>query len=83
MANTDDFIHAINEVIPNAPQLKVGLHVNLTCNKALSGKSTITDKKGILSNTFVKPSSRESRKKFLQILKMKLNLRLESYLNII
>lgn len=54
MANTEDFTHAINEVIPNAPKLKVGLHVNLTCSKALSGKSLITDKEGFLNNTFLK-----------------------------
>lgn len=54
MANTDFFDHAIGEILPKTRNLKVGLHINLTCCKALSGISLITDEKGFLQNDFVK-----------------------------
>lgn len=54
MANADFFEQAIEEILPKTKTLKVGLHINLTCCKALSGVSTITDKNGFLENNFIK-----------------------------
>lgn len=41
MANTAYFDHAATEVIPDCPNLNIGVHVNLTCAKALTGSSII------------------------------------------
>ena len=52
MANTEYFNHAIEEIIPQCKNLKVGVHVNLTCSKALFPTNVVTEK-GFLNNTFV------------------------------
>ena len=41
MANTAYFDHAVQKVLPTCPKLNIGVHVNLTCAKALSGISSI------------------------------------------
>lgn len=81
MANTEDFTHAINEVIPNAPKLKVGLHVNLTCSKALSGESLITDKEGFLNNTFLKLLFLRKSKNALEKIENEIELQLQKLLD--
>lgn len=81
MANTDFFDHAINEVIPNAPKLKVGFHINLTCCKALSGKSEITDDNGFLSNDFVKLLFMKKSKKVLTAIESEIELQLKKLLD--
>lgn len=38
MANTNYFEDAVNDVVKSCPNLKIGVHVNLTCGKQLAGK---------------------------------------------
>ena len=52
MANTQYFDHAVQEVIPNSKNLQIGVHVNLTCAKALFPNSILAEG-GFLTNTFV------------------------------
>lgn len=80
MANTDYFDHAIKEIIPNCSNLKVGLHINLTCCKALFGKSTITDRNGFLKNNFLKLLFLRKSKKNLQIIETEIELQLKKLL---
>lgn len=53
MANTKYFINAVEEIIPKSKNLKVGVHVNLTCGKALSSNNILA-KNGLIQSTFVK-----------------------------
>ncbi|WP_143885551.1 ChbG/HpnK family deacetylase [Chryseobacterium binzhouense] len=80
MANTDFFDHAIKEIIPNCSNLNVGLHINLTCCKALSGKSTITDKNGFLTNDFIRLLFLRKSEKNLQIIETEIELQLKKLL---
>lgn len=82
MANTDFFDHAIKEIIPKSKNLKVGLHINLTCCKALSENCEISDINGSLNNNFIKLLFLRKTKKVLksieneietQLLKLKNN----------
>lgn len=77
MANADYFDHAIEEIIPNALGLKVGLHVNLTCCKALSGRSSITDENNFLANNFVKLLFMRKSKKNLLAIETEIELQLK------
>ena len=52
MANTQYFDHAVEEVISKCDHLQIGVHVNLTCAKALFSANILTQK-GILNNTFI------------------------------
>lgn len=65
MANTEYFDHAVTEVIPNSRNLQIGVHVNLTCAKALFSDNILT-KNGFLNNTFVKLLFKFKSKKVLE-----------------
>lgn len=81
MANTDYFDDAIANVIPNASKLKVGLHINLTCCKALSSESCITDKNGFLANNFVKILFLKKSKTNLKAIETEIELQLQKLLD--
>jgi predicted glycoside hydrolase/deacetylase ChbG (UPF0249 family) len=67
MANTAYFDHAATEVIPDCPNLNIGVHVNLTCAKALTGNSIIAPD-GIFRGSFVSWLKRNKSKEVLAIL---------------
>ena len=75
MANTKCFDHAISEIIPNCPQLKVGVHVNLTCAAALLS-GNILSINGELKNTFVTLLFRRKTKKVLEDLEKEIELQI-------
>lgn len=75
MCNTDFFEHALKEVVPFCPELKVGLHVNLTCGKALS-EENILAKGGKLSSSFVKLLFMPKKKRLLDSLEKEIESQL-------
>ena len=75
MANTQFFDHAVKEIIPQCPKLKVGVHVNLTCAKALFSKNILTEN-GLLNNTFVKLLFKRKSKKVLESLEKEIELQI-------
>lgn len=64
MANEAYFEDAIENVIKKCPNLKIGVHVNLTCGKALH-KDNILAKNGGFKNSFVNLLFRFKSKKVL------------------
>ena len=75
MANTQYFDHAVTEIIPKAKDLKVGVHVNLTCAKALYKENVLTEK-GFLNNTFVKLLFRRKTTAVLNSLEKEIELQI-------
>lgn len=75
MANTTYFDHAISEIIPNCPQLKVGVHVNLTCAAALLSENILSIN-GELKNTFVTLLFRRKTKRVLEHLEREIELQI-------
>lgn len=75
MANTEYFDHAVGEIIPNCNDLKIGVHVNLTCAKALYSDHVLTDN-GLLNNTFVKLLFKFKSKEVLESLEKEIELQL-------
>ncbi len=75
MANTAYFDHAIAEILPNCPQLKVGVHVNLTCAAALLS-GNILSINGELKNTFVTLLFRRKTKRVLEHLEREIELQI-------
>ena len=53
MANTEYFDNAIEEIIPQCENLMIGVHVNLTCAKALYSGNVLAEN-DLLKNDFVK-----------------------------
>lgn len=79
MANTEYFDHAVQEIIPKSKNLKIGVHLNLTCANALL-ENNILAENGIFNNNFVNLLFKRKSKKVraaleneieLQILKIK------------
>ena len=75
MANTKHFDHAIAEILPNCPQLKVGVHVNLTCAAALLSENILSIN-GELKNTFVTLLFRRKTKRVLEDLEKEIELQI-------
>jgi predicted glycoside hydrolase/deacetylase ChbG (UPF0249 family) len=75
MANTEYFNHAIEEIIPQCKNLKVGVHVNLTCAKALFPTNVLTEK-GFLNNTFVSLLFKIKSKKVLNSLENEIEMQI-------
>ncbi|MBF8457731.1 ChbG/HpnK family deacetylase [Kaistella sp. G5-32] len=75
MANTQFFDHAVKEIIPQCPELSVGVHVNLTCAKALFSENILTEN-GLLNNTFVKLLFKWKSKKVLESLEKEIELQI-------
>ena len=75
MANTAYFDHAISEIIPNCPLLKVGVHVNLTCAAALLSENILSIN-GELKNTFVTLLFRRKTKRVLEDLEKEIELQI-------
>ena len=67
MANAAYFDHAVEEVIADCPNLNIGVHVNLTCAKALTGNSILAPD-GVFRGSFVSWLKRNKSKEVLAIL---------------
>ena len=75
IANTEYFDHAIEKVIPECKDLKVGVHVNLTCAKALYKENVLT-RNGFLENTFIKLLFFRKTRKVLDSLEKEIELQI-------
>ncbi len=75
MANTEYFEDAVKNVIPNAKNLQIGVHVNLSCAKALFSDNILTEK-GILKNTFVSLLFKNKSKKVLNSIEKEVELQI-------
>ncbi|MFC6267090.1 carbohydrate deacetylase [Frigoriflavimonas asaccharolytica] len=75
MANTEYFEDAVKNVIPNAKNLQIGVHVNLTCAKALFPSAMLSEK-GILNNTFISLLFKNKSKKVLESIEKEIELQI-------
>lgn len=81
MANTKYFDHAISEVIPNCPHLKIGVHVNLTCAAPLFSENILSSN-AVLRNTFITLLFRRKTKKVLEHLEKEIELQILKIKNV-
>ena len=75
MANTEYFDHAVKEIIPNCNDLKIGVHVNLTCANALFPQNVLAEN-GVLKNDFVKLLFRRKTPKVLDSLEKEIEFQI-------
>lgn len=75
MANTDYFDDAIEEIIPHCKNLQIGVHVNLTCAKALFPNNILAEK-GFLKNDFVKLLFKRKTKEVLKSIENEIELQI-------
>ncbi len=75
MANTEYFDQAVQQIIPKCRNLKVGLHVNLTCGNALFPENILA-KKGALNSNFLQLLFIRKSKKVLKSIESEIELQL-------
>jgi predicted glycoside hydrolase/deacetylase ChbG (UPF0249 family) len=58
LANTEGFEEAVSSIIPQCPELGVGIHLNVMEGKSLcEDLTTLTDKDGNFNNSYIIPFS--------------------------
>lgn len=65
MTSATWFDHAIKEVVEKCPSLKIGVHLNLTCENSLTKETLISDADGKLRTSFVKLLFKRKTQNFL------------------
>lgn len=75
MANVQYFDHAVNEIIPQTKDLQIGVHLNLSCAKALYKENVLT-RNGFLENTFVSLLFRRKTKEVKDSLEKEIELQI-------
>lgn len=53
-SNTEGFEQAINEIIPQCPDLSIGVHLNIMEGKSLTDVPALTDENGFFQNSYLK-----------------------------
>ena len=64
-ANGNAFNAAVNEILPECPNLGIGVHLNIIDGKALTENDMLTDKKGSFNNCFLKILLKSYSQRFL------------------
>lgn len=54
MTNASWYKHAVEEVVQKCPQLKVGVHLNITCEKSLSKGTLLCNFEGEMKSSFIR-----------------------------
>ena len=64
-ANGKAFNAAVNEILPECPDLGIGVHLNIVDGKALTESDMLTDKKGRFNNGFLSILLKSNSQRFL------------------
>ena len=86
-ANGETFSSVVNEIIPEYPDLCIGVHLNIIEGKSLADSDKIpllVDKNGYFNNSYTQLMSKSYNKYFLEQLEIELRLQIEKikeYLN--
>ncbi len=83
-ANGMAFQSVINEIIPECPDLCIGVHLNIIEGKALSNPEEIpllTDKNGNFNNSYTQLMTKSTKKDFLEQVEKEFRAQIEKILN--
>ena len=77
-ANGKAFNAAVNEIIPELPNLSVGVHINLTTGRALTKAPLLTNKRGKFNKNFFSLLFMQKNKKFLEQIEFECRTQIET-----
>lgn len=77
-ANGKAFNAAVNEIIPELPNLSVGVHINLTTGRALTKAPLLTNKKGKFNKNFYQLLFTRKSKKLLEQIEFECRTQIET-----
>jgi predicted glycoside hydrolase/deacetylase ChbG (UPF0249 family) len=76
--NGDEFDDAVRNILPQCPELGIGVHLNIIEGKALVKRSSLTDKKGFFNKSFFQILQKSKDKIFLQDIENEFRAQIES-----
>ena len=80
-ANGEAFEQAINEIIPQCPNLSVGVHLNIIEGKSLTNVPILTDNNGIFNNGYIAMILKSYNKKFLRQVEQEFRAQIEKIIS--
>lgn len=80
-ANGKAFNAAVNEIIPECPNLGIGVHLNIIEGKSLTKAPLLTNKKGKFNNGYLQLILKSNDKKFLEQVEFEFRTQIETVMN--
>lgn len=77
VANGDTFSAAVNDILPECPNIGVGVHLNISVGKALTKCELLTNQDGYFNGGFIYFWLKSSDKKFLKQLEQEFRAQIE------
>lgn len=79
-ANGEEFESAVNEFLPDCPDISIGAHLNITLGKALSRPKLLTDANNKFNNTFLSLKEKTKSSEFLSDVEKEFRAQIEKIL---
>lgn len=79
-ANGKAFNSAVNEILPECPNLGIGVHLNIIEGKALTKNNLLTDKKNNFNNGFIEILLKSKNPEFLKEVEKEFRCQIETVL---
>lgn len=80
-ANGKAFNAAVNEIIPECPNLGIGVHLNIIEGKSLTKALMLTNSKGKFNNGYLQLILKSGNKKFLEQVEFEFRTQIETVMN--
>ena len=77
LANGDAFSAAVNDILPECPNLSVGVHLNITSGKSLTNCDLLTNQNGFFNGGFLYFFINSTRKEFVKQLEKEFRAQIE------
>lgn len=80
-ANGKAFNAGVNEIIPECPNLSIGVHLNIAEGRALTKAPLLTNKRGKFNNNFVQILLKSNNSEFLRQIEFEFRTQIETVMN--
>ena len=80
-ANGKAFTSAVNEIIPECPNLGIGVHLNIIEGRSLTKAPLLTNKKGKFNNGYLQLILKSNNNKFLEQVEFEFRTQIETVMN--
>ena len=80
-ANGKAFNAAVNEIIPECPNLGIGVHLNIMEGRSLTKAPMLTNKRGKFNNSYLKLILNSNNPKFLEQIEYEFRTQIETVMN--
>lgn len=80
-ANGKAFNAAVNEIIPECPNLGIGVHLNIMEGRSLTKAPSLTNKRGKFNNSYLKLILNSNNPKFLDQIEFEFRTQIETVMN--